>query len=154
MRTGSVVVVRRFLQHTHEMSLIQDDQLIKAFLANRAHPAFGNRIGFRRAKGCANKFKAFRDKNLVEAAREFTVTVVNEEVHRGLAFVAQVPNELTGLLRNPGTIRMGGAASQVDTTGAEFDEEEHIQCFQANGFDSGEITRQQLLPIVFQKGAP
>ena len=62
MRTGGVVVVRVFFQHSHEMLLIQNKELVHAFLTNRANPAFGHGIGFRRTKGCANNFKTFRDK--------------------------------------------------------------------------------------------
>ena len=79
MRTGGVVVMRVFLQHPPEMSLVQDEQLIEAFLPNCAHPAFGYGIGLRRTKGRTNNFKAFRDEDLVEAASEFTVAIMNEE---------------------------------------------------------------------------
>ena len=51
---------------------------------------------------------------------------MNEEMQR-LCFVAQLPNELMGLLRDP--IRVCGAARKVNATRAEFDEEEHIQRF-------------------------
>jgi hypothetical protein len=38
MRTSSIVVVNIFLQHTDEMAVVQDEQLIEAFLRNRASP--------------------------------------------------------------------------------------------------------------------
>jgi hypothetical protein len=71
-----------------------------------------------------------------------------------LRSVIQLPNELTSLLPHPDTITICGTARKVDTTRAEFDEEEHIQCFQAHGFDGEEIARQDLVAIVFQKSAP
>ncbi len=154
MRPGSVVVLCVFLQNAHEMSLIQDEQLVQAFLPNCAHPPFSHGIGFRCTKGRPNHFKAFRGEDLVEAAREFTIAVMNEEAQGSLGAVIQLPDALAGLLRDPGTIRMGGAAREMHTTRAEFDEEEHIERFQANRFDSEKVARQHLLPIVFQKGAP
>jgi hypothetical protein len=46
------------------------------------------------------------------------------------------------------------AASQLDATGAQFDEEEHLQRFEVNGFDREAIARQHLLPIVLQQWVP
>jgi hypothetical protein len=136
------------------MSLIQDEQLVQAFLPNRAHPALGHGIGFRCSKGRPNHFKAFRGEDLVEATRKFTIAVMNEEAQGSLGAVIQLPDELARLLRDPSSIRIGGAARKVDTTRAEFDEEEHIERFQPNRFDSEKVAGQHLLPIVFQKGAP
>ncbi len=87
MWTGSVVIVNVFLEHTSKMTLVQDEQLIQAFLTNRADPAFGHGIGFRRSKGSTNNFKAFGDEDLVEAASKFTVAVMDEEAHGSLGSV-------------------------------------------------------------------
>jgi hypothetical protein len=47
-----------------------------------------------------------------------------------------------------------GAANQMNLAGTDLDEEEHVQCFQAQGFDREEITGQQVVLVLAQKGTP
>ena len=76
MRASRVVVVSTFLQHTNEVSVVQDEQLIKAFSTNRVYPPFRHGIGFQRSQGSTNDFKAFGDENLVEAGGELAIAVM------------------------------------------------------------------------------
>ena len=55
---------------------------------------------------------------------------------------------------HPGSSWVQGAASQMNLAGADLDEEEHVQCFQAQGFDREEITGQQVVLVLAQKGTP
>src|SRR5690349_6856805 len=47
-----------------------------------------------------------------------------------------------------------GAASQMNSTRADLDEEEHVQRLQAQGFYGEEITHQELLLMLAQEGTP
>ena len=72
----------------------------------------------------------------------------------GVLGLIQLPDELPRLLRDPGIIGVSGPAGEMDTTRAQFDEEEHVQRLQANSLDREEIAREHVLSIVRQKGAP
>jgi hypothetical protein len=90
---------------------------------------------------------------VVKVRREFTVSVMNEEMQKP-HFAVSIPHELPRLLRDPSAIRVCGTASDMNAARSKFDKAEHVQGLQANGFDGEAIARQHLLPIVLQKCAP
>lgn len=75
------------------------------------------------------------------------VAVMNEETH-GHCCILQLPDKRPCQLSDPGIIGARGATGEMDTTRAKFDEEEHIQSPQMDGFNAAEIACQHLLPIV------
>ena len=75
------------------------------------------------------------------------------KAHR-LPFLLELPHQLPRLLRHPGCRWLHGTASEMNPSRADLDEEEHIQCFQAQGFHREEITRQQLVLVLAREGTP
>ena len=76
--------------------------------------------------GCHQHFGALRAEYVVEPTAERPVTVADEEAHRP-ALLAEHRERVAGLLGDPGGVGVGGHPGQVDPTGAQFDEEPHIQ---------------------------
>jgi hypothetical protein len=66
----------------------------------------------------------------------------------------ELPHQLACLLRHPGCSWVHGATSQMDPTGADLDEEQSIHGFQPQRFYGEEITGQQVLLVLPQKGTP
>jgi hypothetical protein len=66
---------------------------------------------------------ALRPKHVVERAGKFCVPVADEE----LQWPTLEHQQVAGLLGNPGAVRVGGHAGQVDPPGAHFDEEQHVE---------------------------
>src|SRR5260221_14446130 len=113
MGAGRVVVMGVFGNDFPQMALVQNQQVIQTLLANRTHPSLSNCIGLGSMKGRQDAFEALRNKDGVEGYRELGITVMNEKAH-GNGFITEPPQELTGLLGHPGTIRCCGAARQMD----------------------------------------
>ena len=59
--------------------------------------------------------------------------------------VFKCPTQLARLLRDPGGSGMLGTPREVDTAHAQFDEEEHVDRFQSQGFDGEKVTGQHLV---------
>jgi hypothetical protein len=131
------------------MPLIQNQQVVKAFLTNWTHPTFSDSIGSRRSKRRPYNVDAFWDEDLIEAGREFAVPVMNEETHR-YARLIRLPDEMTRLLSNPSRIGVCGATGEMDAQWALFDKEEDIQRLTMQRFDSKEIAREHLLSILVE----
>ena len=55
---------------------------------------------------------------------------------------------------NPGSGRVGGAASEVDAAAAEFDEEEHVTPVKRDRLDREEVDREHALRLCPQEGTP
>jgi hypothetical protein len=67
--------------------------------------------------------------------QNFPITVADEEAS-GPALLAEHQEQVAGLLGDPGGVGIGGHPGQVDPTGAQFDEEQHVQPAQ-RGADCG-----------------
>src|SRR5437588_10635332 len=83
-----------------------------------------DRVRLRRSHRRLDYPDAFACNDGVEVAGELAVAVADQEAKRRSPLV-QCPRELAGLLGGPGAGRVRGAASQVDASATEFDEEEH-----------------------------
>ncbi len=66
---------------------------------------------------------AFRDEHIVEGADELGVTVPDQEPH---SFKLPGHREVTGLLGDEGTIGVTGRSSDLQSPGADLDEEQHV----------------------------
>ena len=91
-------------------------------------------------------------KNLIEAGGELRVSVM-KEVAKSRCLVFKSPAELACLLGNPGRSRMLCAAREVDAACAQFNEEEHVDRFEPQGFDGEEIAGDELILVMVEKSA-
>lgn len=49
---------------------------------------------------------------------------------------------------------MGGAASEMDPTRANFDKDEHVERVEKQGFDGEKVARQQLVFVMCHQVTP
>jgi hypothetical protein len=153
MRASNVVIaVGELAQHPLQMGIIEDEKMIEAFLSGGTDPSFGVRICIGSLKGCGENMEALADEDSIESIRELAIVVADQEP-QGMGFV-EVPQDLSGLLCNPGLGGVGGDASQVDATSSDLDEEEHIQSFLPYRFHCKEVARQKLIFVVREEDPP
>jgi hypothetical protein len=124
-----------FLKHLGEIAAVQDEQLIQALTTNCAYPPFCHRIGF----GC-EQFQGLRRRRLGRSWRRICYRD-REGGNTGVVPYRLVTKRAGVLSVMPMTIGVGCSTREVDATGAEFGEEQHIQRFHVDGFDDEEIAR-------------
>jgi hypothetical protein len=75
----------------------------------------------------------------VERGGELGVPVVEQKSQVIGAFV-EGHQQVAGLLGDPGTGGVGGAAGDVDLPGSQFQEEQYVQSLEEHGIDGEEVT--------------
>src|SRR6266540_3619944 len=75
----AVVVRDEDAEHLVEMSSAQDQEPIETFGPSRADKALGDRVRSWRANGRPDDLEVLAPENVVEAAAELTVAIVDEE---------------------------------------------------------------------------
>src|SRR5438093_5526643 len=115
-----VVVIGVDAQDALERPAADDQEPVEAVAADRADPAFGERVRLRRPKRGADDLDAFASEDVVEGVAEFAVAVVDQEAGRRRARV-QRPGELPSLLDDPAAFRVRRAAGEVDAARAELE---------------------------------
>jgi hypothetical protein len=68
----------------------------------------------------------------VEGCSELSGSVADQEPELSRS-VAEVGDEVAGLLRRPGSVWFGGGAKDVDVAGVDLDHEEHVDPPQRHG---------------------
>jgi hypothetical protein len=151
--TRRVEIVDIFPQDTLQMSLIEDQELIQAFLSYRTHLTFGKRVGI----GCSirgqDSLDTFRRKDGFKGARELGIPILDEKADRWHS-VWELPQQLAGLLGYPGRVGLICTACQIHPTCAHLNKKQHIYCLQQDGLNGQKVAGQQLRPIVVQEGPP
>jgi hypothetical protein len=113
VRAMSVVVLDVLLQHQRQVAWPGDQEVVEAFAAQRADEAFGDRVG----PGCpyraAEDADVGADEDRVEGGGELAVSVADQEPKFGDA-VAEVDEQVAGLLGDPGAGGVGGDPGEVD----------------------------------------
>jgi hypothetical protein len=70
MRASNVVItVGELAQHPLQMGIIENEEVIEAFLSGGANPAFREGIRIRSPKGCGENVKALADEDGIESIR-------------------------------------------------------------------------------------
>ena len=126
MWPAPIVVFDVFVENATTVSFIDYQQMVEAFLSERAHPAFCKGIGVRRAYWCADDIDAFRSENGVEDISILAVAIMNQ-MAKGHLPLMELPNVLSSLLGNPRAVWKSGHTSQMNTTRADLDVEEYVQ---------------------------
>jgi len=133
MGTSSVVVVGKLNQDTPQMSSIDNPQggsfqdQIQTCLSSRKDPSLCERVGIWGSDRSGDHVEAFGLENRIKGWAERAIMVMDQEA-QGLFSLGKFPNQLPGLLRNPGLIGIGGDAREMNLAGTQFDEEEHVEC--------------------------
>ena len=149
-----LIVVGDILGHGPvQMFLIDDDELVQALFSHGSNPAFSKGIGIWRLNRGVDHSDMLRAEDCVKGSSECRITIMDQKTHRHVAFL-KIPDDLPGLLNNPGTIWMGGAAGEVDATSADLNEEQHIGCLEEQRFNREEVARQNLVSVVIHQVTP
>jgi hypothetical protein len=104
-----VVVIDEDVEHVLEVMAVEDQEPVEAFSAGGADEALGDRVRLRRAHRGADDLDALACKDGVEVARELAVAVADQVVKASQP-VLNCPGELAGLLGDPLSSGVGGAA--------------------------------------------
>ena len=137
-----VVVLDIDPQHLLEVAAADNQQPVQALGPHRADPAFGVGVGVGRLHRRDQHLSALRPEHVVEGAGELRVPVADEELQWPMLEHQQV----AGLLGDPGAVRVGGRAGQVDPAGVQFDEEQHLHPPQPDRVDGEESGRGESHP--------
>jgi hypothetical protein len=135
------------------VSTPEDEDPIEAVVADGAYPALGERVRVRRLHGRPDHLDSLAAKDLVESPAELAVTVVDQQPERPF-LLAQLHREITRLLRHPGSGGIRRAGHELDSTGREREEEEHIDPPQPDRLDGEEVTGEHAGGLLAQERAP
>jgi hypothetical protein len=138
MGTVAVVVLDVDPKHLLQVSSSGDQQPVQAFDPHRPDPALGVGVGVGRLHRRQQHLSAFRTEDIVEAAGEPRIPVA-ERKSSCLSSLRDYNEQVAGLLDDPGAIRVGRHAGQVDPPGIQFDEEQHLQPSQPDRVDGEEV---------------
>ena len=86
MRPVPVVVIHEHRKEPFEMRLIQGEEPVEAFGADRAHKPFGDSVGLRRAKRCPHDFHPVASEDLIKRLGELLIAIPNQIADRLPAF--------------------------------------------------------------------
>jgi hypothetical protein len=99
-----VVVAAVDREDVVEVAPPEDQDLVEAIGANRAHPALREGVRVCRLDWCADHLDAFGAEDLLEGVAELGVPVVDEEPERPL--VTEVRDQVARLLGDPASVRL------------------------------------------------
>src|SRR5262245_64654612 len=92
-----VVMVDEHFKDPLEVLLVQNQQPVETFRADRAHQSLGDAIGLRRAKRRTNDLNPFASEHVVKPIGEFLIAIANQKPQRFRA-LGYGPRQLPSLL--------------------------------------------------------
>ncbi len=140
-------------KHVLELAAAEDEQSVEALATHAADPALGVCVRVRRLHGCADHGDPFALKDVVEAAAELRVAIVNQEAQRLLPII-ECHQQVPCLLGRPGAGWVRRAGDELDPAALQRDEEEHVDPFQPSRLDGEEITGQRRRRLLAEKVSP
>ena len=153
MRAVGVVVLDELAQHYREVARSGDQQVVEAFAAQRADEAFGDRVGPRRPDWGADDADVGAGEHGVEGGGELAVPVADQEPEL-LGAVAEVHEQVAGLLGDPGAGGVGGDPGDVHAAAAVLDHHEDVEAAQEDGVDVGEVDREDRVGLRGEELSP
>ena len=118
-----------------------DQEVIEAFAAQGADEAFGDRVGAGCPDGAAEDADVGAVEHGGEGRGELAVAVADQEPEL-LGAVAEVHEQVAGLLGDPGPGGVSGDPGEVYAAAAVLDHDEHVQAAEQDGVDVGEVDRK------------
>src|SRR4051812_9349111 len=129
MRAMGVVVLQILAQHDVEVAWSGDQDVVEAFSAQGGYEALGDCV----RPGCpdrgANDADVGAGEHGVERGGELAVPVVDQEPEP-VSALAELYEQVAGLLRNPIPGRVCGDPGEVHATAVVFDHEEDVEATQ------------------------
>jgi hypothetical protein len=153
MRPMPVVMAGVDAEHMFELAAAENEESIETVVPDRQYPALGVRVRVRRLDRCADHGDPFALEDVVEAAAELGVAIVDEETEWLFALVDR-HQQVARLLGYPGAGRARCAGDELDPAALERDEEKHVDPFQPGGLDGEEITGKRRRRVLAQEVSP
>ena len=97
--------------------------------------------------------QALADEDLIEGGRELGVAVPDKEAE-GVGPLAEVHDQVAGLLSGPCAIGMGGDAEDVHVPGGHFQYEQYVQAAEEDRVDMEEVAGQQPVRLCAEERSP
>jgi hypothetical protein len=141
-----------FAEHTPEMALVQNEEVIETLLTDGSYSVLCDRVYFGRMKRCGHNLNSLGDKDIDKSSGELALVVVNKEA-RVRTSVGEAPNSLACLLGYPCTIGSGSTPRQMEALRAQFHEAYDVNRLLRDSFDREEVTGQLLPAIMLQTAA-
>jgi hypothetical protein len=153
MRPMLVVMAGIDAKYVLELATVEDQQPVETLATDAADPALGVGVRVRRLDGRADHRDPFALEDVIAAATELRVAIVDEKTERLLAIIER-HQQVASLLGDPGACRVRCAGDELDPPGPQRDEEEHVDSFQPSGLDGEEIAGKRRRRVLAQKSPP
>jgi hypothetical protein len=137
----AVVVIDELTEHDLELAPVEDQPPVETLPAHGTHETFGECIGPRSSDRCSDDPYPLRMKDLVEAGRELGVSVTHQESDWTCSF-RKCRAHVASLLENPLSYWVRRDPCDVDPSGVDLDEKEHVEAAKQDRVDGEEVTSQ------------
>jgi hypothetical protein len=127
-----------------------DQEVVETFAAQGADPAFRDRVRPRCLYRGADDADVGADEHGVEGGGELAISVADQEPEP-LGAVAEVHEQVAGLLGDPRSGGVGGDPGEVHAATAVLDHDEDIEAAQENGVDVGEVDREDRVGLCAER---
>ncbi len=117
MRPMLIVMAGIDAKHVLELPPAEDEQPVEALTTHAADPALGVGVRVRCLDGRADQRDPFALEEVIAAAAELRVAIVNEEAER-LPAIPERHQQVARLLRDPGARRVRGAGDKLNPGGS------------------------------------
>jgi hypothetical protein len=115
-----------------------DQEVVEAFAAQGADPAFRDRVRSWCPYRGADDADVGAGEHGVEGGGELGISVADQELE-SFGVVAEVGEQVAGLLGAPGSGGMGGDPGDVRAAGAVLDHYQEVEPAEEDGVDVGEV---------------
>src|SRR5512132_1945399 len=153
MRPMPLVMADVDAKHVLELVAAEDQQPVEALTTYASDPTLGVRIRVRRLDRRTDHRDSFAGEDVIEAAAELGVAIVDQEPERPFAIIER-HQHIARLLRGPGASRVRRAGDELDPAALERDEGERVDPLQPSGLDGKEITGQRRRRMLAKEGSP
>ena len=133
-----VVVLDVLPKHCREVARSTDQEVVEAFAAQGADEAFGDGVRPRCSDRGAEDADVGAGEHGVEGGGELAVPVADQELEL-LGAVAEIQQEVAGLLSDPGAGGVGGDSGEVHAAAAVLDHDEDVVAAEEDVVDVREV---------------
>jgi hypothetical protein len=148
----AVVMTGMDAKYVFELAPAEDEQPVEALAPHATDPALGVCVGVRRLHGCPNHSDSFALEDVIKAAAEFHVAIV--DLSGAVAGDRQRHQQVACLLGCPGAGRVRCAGDELDSRALERKKEEHVDPSQPGGLDGEEIACERRRGVLAQEVSP
>ena len=136
-----------------EVAWSGDQEVVEAFPAQGADEAFGDRVRPRCPDRGADDPDVGAGEDGVERGGELAVPVADQEPEP-VGAVAEVHQQVAGLLGDPGPGGVGGDPGEVHAATVVLDHDQDVEAAQEDGVDVGEVDREDRVGLRGQELSP